>query len=450
MLTFKFTGADGKMIIPEILTSGMVGKQVRLEFSEEWAQMRKTAVFTAGGVTRDVVDPGEIVEIPAEVLARPMAWLHVGIYGVSDDGARVTPTIRAMGPMVHPGADPAEDPGVDPDLPVWVQIMKGIGDLQNLTTEAKENLVAAVNEVLARASEECELTDEIRAEIETALQKAKDSGEFDGKDGEKGEPGEQGPTGPQGPQGDKGEDGNSIHHCTYDSTLKSPSGSMAYSDGFYFPNGDPKKNDLFVTKSGYVGRIKSIKTSTSNQGNSSTLLSYQFVADLNGQDYVLTEDDKQEIAEQVAELVDVPDSTNKNYIELLPESSYPLNAMEMVQIDKALPLIAGKTYLVVWNGVSYECDAYKDGAGLTTLGADDYPFCIEYYDTDDTEVYPMDGSASVTLAVYLICEPVKTVNGVYPDENGNVEITLPKLELAATLEDGTNVTYKLYGEKVTE
>ena len=383
MLTFKFTGADGKMIMPEILTSGMVGKQVRLEFSEEWAQMRKTAVFTAGGVTRDVVDPGEIVEIPAEVLARPMVWLHVGIYGVSDDGARVTPTIRAMGPMVHPGADPAEDPGVDPDLPVWAQIMKRIGDLQNLTTEAKENLVAAVNEVLARASEECELTDEIRSEIENALQVAKDSGEFDGKDGEKGEPG---PQGPQGIQGIPGEQG---------------------------PRGDNGRD---------------------------------------GADYVLTDADKEEIAEMAAELVPGggSPSSRDNYVEIISESSYTLNAMGMVQIDKALPLIAGRTYLVVWNSVSYECVAYKDGAGLTTLGADEYPFCIEYYDTGDTEVYPMDDSASVTLAVYLIGAPVKTVNGIYPDENGNVEITLPELELAATLEDGTTVTYKLYGEKVTE
>ena len=36
MLTFRFTGAKGEMTEGEILVSGMVGKQVRFEFSEEW------------------------------------------------------------------------------------------------------------------------------------------------------------------------------------------------------------------------------------------------------------------------------------------------------------------------------------------------------------------------------------------------------------------------------
>ena len=68
MLTFHFSGADGAMVEAEALTSGMVGKQVKLEFSSEWDGLVKTVVFSAGAVSRDVVYTGEIMTIPAEVL----------------------------------------------------------------------------------------------------------------------------------------------------------------------------------------------------------------------------------------------------------------------------------------------------------------------------------------------------------------------------------------------
>ena len=278
--------------------------------------------------------------------------------------------------------------------------------------------------------------------------------------GEKGDKGDQGDTGAQGIQGEKGDtgetgaDGQSIFHYTGALNNIGTAGvftSHSTYSGTVVDCGDREiaLGDLVIDTKGWLYKVTNISSSGAIAQAKVTL---SFLAKLvtDGKDYVLTEADKQEIAEQAAELVDIPDSTSKNYIELLPESSYPLSDMGMVYIDKDLPIIAGKTYLVIWNGVSYECDAYVDGAGLTTLGDDDCPFYIEYHGIGSTEIYPQDGSTSVTLAVYLIGAPVKTVNGVYPDENGNVEITLPELELAATLEDGTTVTYKLYGEKVTE
>ena len=58
MLTFRFSKADGQMVERETLTSGMVGKEVRLEFSADWEGLRKTVVFCADGISRDVVDAG--------------------------------------------------------------------------------------------------------------------------------------------------------------------------------------------------------------------------------------------------------------------------------------------------------------------------------------------------------------------------------------------------------
>ena len=48
--------------------------------------------------------------------------------------------------MVEEGAAPSGDPSTEPESPVWQQILTMMGNLQNLNTKAKENLVAAINE----------------------------------------------------------------------------------------------------------------------------------------------------------------------------------------------------------------------------------------------------------------------------------------------------------------
>lgn len=131
MLTFRFTGADGSMVQKETLTAGMVKKKVKLEFSGDWNNMTKIAVFTAGSVTRSVVGVTDEAVIPAEVLAVPLKKLYLGIYGVSADGT-VTPTIRVKGPMIQPGTAPSHDEGSDPDLEIWAQLQQEISALKEL------------------------------------------------------------------------------------------------------------------------------------------------------------------------------------------------------------------------------------------------------------------------------------------------------------------------------
>ena len=152
MLTFHFTGVDGSMTEPEILTSGMVGKEVKLILDESWANLTKTAVFRAGDITRVVLNPGETVVIPAEVLEQPFGKLFVGIYGTNEQGDLVIPTIMAEGPMIRYGADPIEDETAK-ELPVWEQLQNQIGDLTGLSTMDRSNLVSAVNELCNTAEE---------------------------------------------------------------------------------------------------------------------------------------------------------------------------------------------------------------------------------------------------------------------------------------------------------
>jgi hypothetical protein len=134
---------------PELLTAGMA-KAVTVEFvfSPDWDGLTKTAVFTNGKTTVDVLAAnwdGDTVPVPYEVLAVPGRHARVGVYGADESGV-VLPTVWVSLGKVQPGADPSGDVSADPALPVWPQLQKQIGDLDDLKTYNKGNLVAAINE----------------------------------------------------------------------------------------------------------------------------------------------------------------------------------------------------------------------------------------------------------------------------------------------------------------
>ena len=138
---------------PELLTAGMA-KAVTVEFvfSDDWDGLTKTAVFSNGKTTVDVLAAnwdGDTVPVPHEVLAVPGRHARVGVYGADESGV-VLPTVWVSLGKVQPGADPSGDETADPSLPVWAQLQKQIGDLDDLQTYNKGNLVDAINE--ARSS----------------------------------------------------------------------------------------------------------------------------------------------------------------------------------------------------------------------------------------------------------------------------------------------------------
>lgn len=151
MLTFEFTGVSGSMTEKERLTSGMVGKQVKILLSEEWEDLTCTAVFVAGDICRTAKYAGEALTIPSDVLVYPFRKLLVGVFGTNSSGSLVLPTILAEGPFVEIGADPSTDPGTV-DVPVWQSLQEQIGRLSDLNTQAKSSLVAAINELAAGGS----------------------------------------------------------------------------------------------------------------------------------------------------------------------------------------------------------------------------------------------------------------------------------------------------------
>ena len=138
---------------PELLTAGMAkAVTVELVFSDDWSGLTKTAVFSAGRTTVDVLESawdGNKVVVPHEILADAGPIARVGVYGANADGL-ILPTVGVTLGKVMPAAEPSGDPGADPTLPIWAQLKNQIGDLEDLKTYNKGNLVDAINE--ARSS----------------------------------------------------------------------------------------------------------------------------------------------------------------------------------------------------------------------------------------------------------------------------------------------------------
>lgn len=132
----------------ERITTGLTGKAVTFRLGEGWENVTaRTAVFEGSGVTKDCLIENGAAVIPHECLTVPGGVLRCGVYGV--EGDKKTPTVYAELGQIERGADPSGDTSTDPTLAVWAQILARMGSLDDLTTEAKNTLVAAINEAAA-------------------------------------------------------------------------------------------------------------------------------------------------------------------------------------------------------------------------------------------------------------------------------------------------------------
>ena len=204
----------------ERLTSGMQGVELSFSFSADSDNLVKTAVFEGSGRRIALTNIGDSCIIPHEVLAKHGGALRVGVYGRTADGSAATPTVYAQLGIIQRGADPNADPSTKPTLPVWAQIQAQIGDLSDLTTEDKTNLVAAINEAAKSgggsgggkdgtgiASITYKGEDKDGGNMYTVLLTDGTSYEITALKGAKGDKGDTGATGPQGPAGAAGPQG---------------------------------------------------------------------------------------------------------------------------------------------------------------------------------------------------------------------------------------------------
>ena len=206
----------------EHITTGLTGKVVSFDFGPDWDGYVKTAIFEGSGESIPRLLTEDRTTIPAGCLTEIGSILRVGVYGT--DGKMQTPTIYTVIDQIEDGADAYPTSEEDPAPPIWAQLQAMIGDLSKLTTEAKGNLVAAINEA-AKTGGSSSGGGSISMQVKDGyIQYSADNGKTwsnlitlaeltgpAGPVGEKGNQGEQGPkgdTGPEGPQGPKGDKGD--------------------------------------------------------------------------------------------------------------------------------------------------------------------------------------------------------------------------------------------------
>lgn len=105
----------------EIITSGSVNVYtVRFQFSTEWADLTRVAVFRAGADAKSILlDDTNQCTIPWEVLIKAKRTLYVGVMGTKN-GEVVLPTVWAALGEIKDGTSSAEAAG-PPTPSLWEQ-----------------------------------------------------------------------------------------------------------------------------------------------------------------------------------------------------------------------------------------------------------------------------------------------------------------------------------------
>ena len=177
----RVSGCRCETVRLEPIPRGIVGAVVAVEYTDPaWDSLRKTAVFR-GAATKDVLDAGNEIVIPAEVVSKAGGSLYMGVYGVDAENHVAIPTIWTELGVIQGAATPSGDASTAPSLPVWAQIQAMVGDLGTLDTEAKSNLVAAINEALTKGGEIAPA--EVQRIVEDYLKANPPGTVSDGKDG---------------------------------------------------------------------------------------------------------------------------------------------------------------------------------------------------------------------------------------------------------------------------
>ena len=154
MTTINLTvsGAHAVAQLDGPLTSGMVGLKVDLSYDESWDGLTK-ALICRSSLGKPALDLVYILaNIGTEAAVAPEVMvahrhLYLGVEGRTADGTLVVPTVWADCGMIQPGAESngAESQEATPE--VWAQLASQIGPLEELRTDAKGNLVTAINEL---------------------------------------------------------------------------------------------------------------------------------------------------------------------------------------------------------------------------------------------------------------------------------------------------------------
>lgn len=155
----------------ETLTSGMINAKIKFEFSADWhSGISRTAIFTAGDVTKVVLDSyweNNVCSIPQECLEKSDEILMVGVYGADNANTVAIPTVWATVGKIRKGYEGYEDVSTG-TLPIWAQVQSAAAQ----SATAAKNAQDAAEAAQGKAEDAQAAAEAAQAKAETAQSKA--------------------------------------------------------------------------------------------------------------------------------------------------------------------------------------------------------------------------------------------------------------------------------------
>lgn len=155
----------------ETLTSGMINAKIKFEFSADWhSGISRTAIFTAGDVTKVVLDSyweNNVCSIPQECLAKSDEILMVGVYGADNANVVAIPTVWATVGKIRKGYEGYEDVSTG-TLPIWAQVQSAAAQ----SATAAQGAQTAAETAQGKAEDAQAAAEAAQAKAETAQSKA--------------------------------------------------------------------------------------------------------------------------------------------------------------------------------------------------------------------------------------------------------------------------------------
>lgn len=154
------TGAQIWASVTGVLTSGMVGIPITIEYDEAWDGLTKNLMCRCSpwgsddGEIRTRLNVGEASTVAHEVMQQGM-YLYLGVEGFRADGTLVIPTTWARCGKIEYGANTCDDPSMDPELTIWNQLQTEMEETKKyvLTPEQAVNIQAYAQEARQAAEE---------------------------------------------------------------------------------------------------------------------------------------------------------------------------------------------------------------------------------------------------------------------------------------------------------
>ena len=155
----------------ETLTSGMINAKIKFEFSADWhSGISRTAIFTAGDVTKVVLDSyweNNVCSIPQECLEKSDEILMVGVYGADNANTVAIPTVWATVGKIRKGYEGYEDVSTG-TLPIWAQVQSAAAQ----SAQAAKDAQTAAETAQGKAEDAQNAAETAQAAAETAQGKA--------------------------------------------------------------------------------------------------------------------------------------------------------------------------------------------------------------------------------------------------------------------------------------